>query len=104
MFDLVQHGQRSNNARLHDVADDPQQVLDICNNNERSASYDTNTEQTGYGSPMTMMPTFGAGFCDSEVGTGYYDAGMYQIDKSTNENQRTKRTKNNIEFRVDVDN
>ncbi|TYK22189.1 GATA zinc finger domain-containing protein 10-like isoform X2 [Cucumis melo var. makuwa] len=26
---------RSNNARLRDVADDPQQVLDICNNNER---------------------------------------------------------------------
>uniref|UniRef100_A0A9I9EG94 Uncharacterized protein n=1 Tax=Cucumis melo TaxID=3656 RepID=A0A9I9EG94_CUCME len=97
--------------------------------------------QTGYGSPMTMMPTFGAGYCDSEVGTGYYDAGisplssymdvgpsnsymhghgralgnitnicimkhlqMYQIDKSTNKNQRTKRTENNIEFRVNVDN
>uniref|UniRef100_A0A9I9EKH9 Uncharacterized protein n=1 Tax=Cucumis melo TaxID=3656 RepID=A0A9I9EKH9_CUCME len=26
---------RSNNARLRDVANDPQQVLDICNNNER---------------------------------------------------------------------
>uniref|UniRef100_A0A9I9EEJ1 Uncharacterized protein n=1 Tax=Cucumis melo TaxID=3656 RepID=A0A9I9EEJ1_CUCME len=25
----------SNNARLRDVADDPQQVLHICNNNER---------------------------------------------------------------------
>uniref|UniRef100_A0A9I9CKH0 Mediator of RNA polymerase II transcription subunit 12-like n=1 Tax=Cucumis melo TaxID=3656 RepID=A0A9I9CKH0_CUCME len=117
---------RSNNIRLRDVADDPQQALDICNNNE---------------SPMTMMPTFGAGYCDSEVGTGYYDAGvgptssymdvglltsymhghrrgygehneylyheapaMYQIDKSINKNQRTKRIKNNIEFRVDVDN
>uniref|UniRef100_A0A9I9E3A7 Uncharacterized protein n=1 Tax=Cucumis melo TaxID=3656 RepID=A0A9I9E3A7_CUCME len=29
---------------------------------------------------------------------------MYQINKSTNKNQRTKRTENNIEFRVDVDN
>ncbi|TYK02837.1 serine/threonine-protein phosphatase 7 long form-like protein [Cucumis melo var. makuwa] len=28
-------GSRSNNARLRDVANDPQQVLDICNNNER---------------------------------------------------------------------
>ncbi|TYK04204.1 mediator of RNA polymerase II transcription subunit 12-like isoform X1 [Cucumis melo var. makuwa] len=26
---------RSNNARLRDVTDDSQQVLDICNNNER---------------------------------------------------------------------
>ncbi|KAA0049532.1 GATA zinc finger domain-containing protein 10-like isoform X2 [Cucumis melo var. makuwa] len=32
--------------------------------------------QTGYGSPMMMMPTFGAGYCDSEVSTGYYDAGI----------------------------
>uniref|UniRef100_A0A9I9DDI5 Uncharacterized protein n=1 Tax=Cucumis melo TaxID=3656 RepID=A0A9I9DDI5_CUCME len=32
--------------------------------------------QTGYGSLMTMMPTFGAGYCDSEFGTGYYDAGV----------------------------
>ncbi|TYK16354.1 GATA zinc finger domain-containing protein 10-like isoform X2 [Cucumis melo var. makuwa] len=32
--------------------------------------------QTGYGRPMTMMPTFGAGYCDSEVDTGYYDVGV----------------------------
>ncbi|KAA0048355.1 GATA zinc finger domain-containing protein 10-like isoform X2 [Cucumis melo var. makuwa] len=25
---------------------------------------------------MTMMPTFGAGYCDSKIGTGYYDAGV----------------------------
>ncbi|KAA0064193.1 GATA zinc finger domain-containing protein 10-like isoform X2 [Cucumis melo var. makuwa] len=25
---------------------------------------------------MTMMPTFGAGYCDFEVGTGYCDAGI----------------------------
>ena len=25
---------------------------------------------------MTMMPIFGAGHCDSEVGTGYYDSGI----------------------------
>ncbi|TYK11193.1 mediator of RNA polymerase II transcription subunit 12-like isoform X1 [Cucumis melo var. makuwa] len=106
---------RSNNARLRDVADDPQQVLNICNNNKRYMEeihnmYDlsivpppvhrgrvrveeaeldevyhnveevpptTQTQsQTGYGSPMTMMPTFGAGYYDSEVGTGYYDAGI----------------------------
>uniref|UniRef100_A0A9I9E905 Uncharacterized protein n=1 Tax=Cucumis melo TaxID=3656 RepID=A0A9I9E905_CUCME len=106
---------RSNNARLRDVADDPQQVLDICNNNERYMEeihnmYDlpivplpihrgrirveeaeldevyhnveevpptTKTQsQTGYGSLMTMMPTFGARYCDSEVGRGYYDAGV----------------------------
>uniref|UniRef100_A0A9I9DN57 Uncharacterized protein n=1 Tax=Cucumis melo TaxID=3656 RepID=A0A9I9DN57_CUCME len=32
--------------------------------------------QTGYGSSMTMMPTFVAGYCDSEIDTGYYDAGV----------------------------
>ncbi|KAA0054649.1 GATA zinc finger domain-containing protein 10-like isoform X2 [Cucumis melo var. makuwa] len=32
----------------------------------------------------------------------YYEAlRRYQIDKSTNNNQRTKRSQNNIEFRVD---
>uniref|UniRef100_A0A9I9EJH2 Uncharacterized protein n=1 Tax=Cucumis melo TaxID=3656 RepID=A0A9I9EJH2_CUCME len=25
---------------------------------------------------MTMMPTFGAEYYDSEVGTGYYDSGI----------------------------
>uniref|UniRef100_A0A9I9DC68 Uncharacterized protein n=1 Tax=Cucumis melo TaxID=3656 RepID=A0A9I9DC68_CUCME len=85
---------------------------------------------------MMMMPMFGVGYCDFEVGTGYYDLGLfhclhtwmsvhqlltcmdtdvamrnimnicimkhlqrYQIDKSTNKNQRTKKTENNIEFR-----
>ncbi|TYK01176.1 GATA zinc finger domain-containing protein 10-like isoform X2 [Cucumis melo var. makuwa] len=132
MFDLLQRDQiiwepykdvidnllnfwRSNNARLRDVADDLQQFLDICNNNERYMEeihnmYDlpivpppvhrgcvrveeaeldkvyhnveevpstTQTQsQTGYGSPMTMMPTFEAGYCDFEVGIGYYDAGV----------------------------
>ncbi|KAA0025972.1 mediator of RNA polymerase II transcription subunit 12-like isoform X1 [Cucumis melo var. makuwa] len=106
---------RSNNARLRDVADDSQQVLDICNNNKRhmeeihnmyhlpivppqihrgrvqveEAELDEvyhNVEemtpttqkqnQTGYGSPMIMMPTFGVGYCDFEVNTEYYDSGV----------------------------
>uniref|UniRef100_A0A9I9CGH8 Uncharacterized protein n=1 Tax=Cucumis melo TaxID=3656 RepID=A0A9I9CGH8_CUCME len=35
MFDLLQPSQRSNNIRLRNVADDPQQVLNICNDNEQ---------------------------------------------------------------------
>ena len=30
--------------------------------------------QTGYGTPMMMMPTFGAEYCNSEVGIGNYDS------------------------------
>ncbi|KAA0066318.1 mediator of RNA polymerase II transcription subunit 12-like isoform X1 [Cucumis melo var. makuwa] len=73
---------RSNNARLRNVADDPQQVLDISEldevyHNVEEVPPTTQTQsQTGYGSPMTMMPTFGAGYCDSEVGTRYYDVGV----------------------------
>ncbi|KAA0040602.1 mediator of RNA polymerase II transcription subunit 12-like isoform X1 [Cucumis melo var. makuwa] len=170
---------RSNNARLRDVADDPQQVLDICNNNLRymeeihnmynvsivplpvhrarvrveeaeldevyhnveEVPHTTQTQsQTSYGSLMTMMPTFGVGFVilrsvedimmqsihrlhtwmsvhqlltcmDTDVAMGNImnicimkHLQMYQIDKSTNKNQRTKRTENNIELRVDVNN
>uniref|UniRef100_A0A9I9DU78 Uncharacterized protein n=1 Tax=Cucumis melo TaxID=3656 RepID=A0A9I9DU78_CUCME len=35
MFDLLQPSQRLNNIRLQNVADDPQQVLNICNDNEQ---------------------------------------------------------------------
>uniref|UniRef100_A0A9I9ELB8 Uncharacterized protein n=1 Tax=Cucumis melo TaxID=3656 RepID=A0A9I9ELB8_CUCME len=89
---------RSNNAKLRDVADDPQQVLDICNNNERYIEeihnmYDlpivpppvhrgrvrveeAELDEVYHNVLMTMMPTFGAGYCDSKFGTGYYDAGV----------------------------
>ena len=34
--------------------------------------------QIGYGAPMMMMPTFGAGYCDYEVGpsSSYMDVGL----------------------------
>ena len=32
--------------------------------------------QNGYGTPMIMMPTFGAGYCDSKIGTENYDSGI----------------------------
>ena len=32
--------------------------------------------QTGYGSPMMMMPAFRVGYCDFKVGIGYYDLGV----------------------------
>ncbi|KAA0026041.1 GATA zinc finger domain-containing protein 10-like isoform X2 [Cucumis melo var. makuwa] len=51
--------------------------LDEVYHNVEEVLLTTQTQsQTGYGSPMTMMPTFGAGYCDSEVGIGYYDAGI----------------------------
>uniref|UniRef100_A0A9I9CFR1 Uncharacterized protein n=1 Tax=Cucumis melo TaxID=3656 RepID=A0A9I9CFR1_CUCME len=153
---------RLNNARLRDVADDPQQVLDICNNNLRYMEEihnmynvsivplpvhrarvqveEAELDEVYHNVLMTMMPTFGVGFVilrsvedimmqsihrlhtwmsvhqlltcmDTDVAVGNImnicimkHLQMYQIDKSTNKNQRTKRTENNIELRVDVDN
>ncbi|KAA0032526.1 GATA zinc finger domain-containing protein 10-like isoform X2 [Cucumis melo var. makuwa] len=121
--------------RLHDVADDSQQVFDICNNNERNRA-----KLHGYGSPIMMMPTFGAKFSDSEIDIGYYELGVgpsfscmdvglstsymhighkrghgehneylcYKapIDVSDRQEyqQESKRSQNNIGFRVDDDN
>ena len=51
--------------------------LDEIYHNVEEVSPTTQTQsQTGYGSPMMMMPTFRAEYCDSEVGTRYYDAGV----------------------------
>ncbi|KAA0065673.1 GATA zinc finger domain-containing protein 10-like isoform X2 [Cucumis melo var. makuwa] len=117
---------RSNNAKLRDVADDPQQVLDICNNNERYIEeihnmYDlpivpppvhrgrvrveeAELDEGSIHHLHTWMSVHQLLTCmDMDVTMGNITnicimkhLQMYQIDKSTNKNQRTKRTENHI--------
>ena len=45
--------------------------------------------QNGYNSLMIMLPTFGAGYCDSKVGTRYYDSGVDLSSSYMNANPST---------------
>ncbi|KAA0033323.1 mediator of RNA polymerase II transcription subunit 12-like isoform X1 [Cucumis melo var. makuwa] len=69
---------RSNNSRLRDVADDPQHVLNICNDNERQEYHDLGIDPSS-----SYMHGHGHG-CGEQNGYLYYEvpaAILEQLDE-----------------------